>query len=235
MCGRFVFYTDPQFLREQYGFDDGPIEFRPRYNIAPTQQVVTITNDGTRRAENMRWGLVPFWAKDLKIGSRMINAVGETVATKPAFRAAFKKRRCLILADGFFEWRKDGKDKIPNYIFLKSQKTFAFAGLWETWKSPEGETVKSCTIVTTSPNEFIKPIHNRMPVILSDETEALWLDPLTEDASVLMPLLIASPSELMDSHPVSSYVNSTRNEGPECIKLAVPDILHLPLEMEPRQ
>lgn len=217
MCGRFVFYSDPQFMREQYGFDEGPIEFRPRYNIAPTQQIVTVTNDGTRRAQLMRWGLVPFWAKDLKIGNRMINAVGETLATKPAFRAAFKKRRCLILADGFFEWRTDGKNKIQNYIFLKSRKPFAFAGLWETWKSPEGETVKSCTIVTTSPNEFITPIHNRMPVILSEETEVLWLYPMTEDARVLTPLLIPSPSELMDSYLVSSYVNSPRNEGPECI------------------
>ncbi len=149
MCGRFVFYTDPQFMREQRAFDDEKIEFRPQYNIAPTQQVVAITSDGKRKAELMQWGLVPFWAKDLKIGYRMINAVGETLATKPAFRAAFKKRRCLILADGFFEWRKDGKNKIPTYIFLKSREPFAFAGLWETWKSPGGETVKSCTIETT--------------------------------------------------------------------------------------
>ena len=184
MCGRFVFYSDPAFMREQYGFSDTKIDFRPRYNIAPTQQVVTITNDGARRAEYMRWGLVPFWAKDLKIGSRMINAVGETAATKPAFRAAFKKRRCLVLADGFFEWRIDGKSKIPTYIFLKSREPFAFAGLWETWKSPEDEIVKSCTIITTKPNEFMEPIHNRMPVILSSETEALWLDPLTEDADI---------------------------------------------------
>ena len=218
MCGRFVFYSDPQFMREQYGFDEGPIEFPPQYNIAPTQQVVTVTNDGTRRAEFMRWGLVPFWAKDLKIGNRMINAVGETLATKPAFRAAFKKRRCLILANGFFEWRKDGESKIPNYIFLKSRETFAFAGLWETWKSPEGETVKSCTIVTTRPNEFIEPIHNRMPVILSEETEALWLDPMTEDPNILQPLLQPSPVEQMESYQVSTFVNSPRNQGPECIK-----------------
>lgn len=218
MCGRFVFYSDPQFMREQYGFDEGPIEFRPQYNIAPTQQVVTVTNNGTRRAELMRWGLVPFWAKDLKIGYRMINAVGERLATKPAFRAAFKKRRCLILADGFFEWRKDGKSKIPTYIFLKSREPFAFAGLWETWKSPEGETVKSCTIVTTRPNEFIDPIHNRMPVILSSETQALWIDPLTEDPNNLQPLLAPSPAEQMESYEVSSFVNSPHNQGPECIK-----------------
>ena len=218
MCGRFVFYSDPQFMREQYGFDEGPIEFRPQYNIAPTQQVVTVTNDGTRKAELMRWGLVPFWAKDLKIGHRMINAVGETLATKPAFRAAFKKRRCLILADGFFEWRKDGKSKIPTYIFLKSREPFAFAGLWESWKSPEGETVKSCTIITTRPNEFVEPLHNRMPVILSSETEALWIDPLTEDPEILQPLLQPSPAEQMESYQVSSFVNSPRNQGPECIK-----------------
>ena len=218
MCGRFVFYSDPQFMREQYGFDEGRIEFRPRYNIAPTQQVVTITNDGTRRVELMRWGLVPFWAKELKVGYRMINAVGETLATKPAFRAAFKKRRCLILADGFFEWRKDGKLKIPTYIYLKSREPFAFAGLWETWKSPEGETVKSCTIVTTKPNEFMEPIHNRMPIILSSETEPLWIDPLSENPDILQPLLQPSPAEQMESYQVSSYVNSPRNEGPECIK-----------------
>ena len=218
MCGRFVFYSDPQFLREQYGFDDARIEFRPQYNIAPTQQVMTVTNDGTRRAELMRWGLVPFWAKDLKIGHRMINAVGETLATKPAFRAAFQKRRCLLLADGFFEWRKDGEIKIPIYIFPKSREPFAFAGLWETWKSPEGETVKSCTIITTTPNAFIEPIHNRMPVILSEETEALWLDPMTEEPDILQPLLQPSPSEEMESYQVSTFVNSSRNQGPECIK-----------------
>ena len=218
MCGRFVFYSDPQFMREQYGFDEGRIEFRPRYNIAPSQQVVTVTNDGARRTELMRWGLVPFWAKDLKIGYRMINAAGETLAAKPAFRAAFKKRRCLILADGFFEWRKDGKSKIPTYIFLKSRESFAFAGLWETWKSPEGETVKSCTIVTTRPNEFMEPIHNRMPVILSSETEALWIDPLSEDPDILQPLLQPSPAEQLESYEVSSFVNSARNEGPECIE-----------------
>ena len=218
MCGRFVFYSDPQFLREQYGFDEGPIEFRPQYNIAPTQQVVTVTNDGTRRAELMRWGLIPSWAKDPKIGSRMINTVGETAATKPAFRVAYKKRRCLILADGFFEWKKEENEKIPTYIFLKSRAVFAFAGLWENWKSPSGEWVRSCTIITTKPNAFMDPIHNRMPVILSEETEPLWLDPVTEDPDILQPLLLPSPAEEMESYQVSTYVNSPHNQGPECIK-----------------
>ena len=197
------------------------LEYRPRYNIAPTQPVLVVSVDpenGNRRAESMRWGLVPFWAKDLKIGYRMINAVAETAAGKPAFRAAFKKRRCLILADGFFEWRKEGKEKIPTYIFQKSKTPFAFAGLWETWRSPEGEQVRSCTILTTTPNELIQPIHNRMPVILSQETEALWLDPMTEEAETLTPLLIPSPAEVLTSIVVSGYVNSAKNSGPECVQ-----------------
>ena len=217
MCGRYVLESDLDFLQGRFSFDDHRLEFRPRYNIAPTQQVLTITNDGQRRAEFMRWGLIPFWAKDPKIGYRMINAVGEIAATKPAFRAAFKKRRCLIPADGFFEWRKEGKQKVPTYIFLKSRKPFAFAGLWESWKSPDGETIRSCTIVTTKPNEFIEPIHNRMPVILSEETEALWLDPMTEEADTLSALLIPSPAELMEAYEVSNFVNYAKNEGRECV------------------
>ncbi|MCI0793903.1 MAG: SOS response-associated peptidase [Chloroflexi bacterium] len=217
MCGRFTLTSNMDDLQGRFGFEARDLVFRPSYNIAPTQLVLAVTNDGQRRAELMRWGLVPFWAKDIKIGYRMINAVGETAATKPAFRAAFKKRRCLILADGFFEWRKDGKEKIPTYIFLKSQEPFAFAGLWETWKSPAGETVKSCTILTTKPNEFMEPIHNRMPVILSGETEALWLDPMTEEPDVLQPLIQPAPAELMESRIVSSLVNSPKNNSPECV------------------
>ena len=217
MCGRFTLTSNMDDLQGRFGFEARDLVYRPSYNIAPTQLILAVTNDGQRRAELMRWGLIPFWAKDIKIGYRMINAVGETAATKPAFRAAFKKRRCLVLADGFFEWRKDGKEKIPTYIFLKSREPFAFAGLWETWKSPEGETVKSCTIVTTKPNEFMEPIHNRMPVILSGETEALWLDPMTEEPDVLQPLIQPAPAELMESRIVSSLVNSPKNNSPECV------------------
>ena len=217
MCGRFTLTSNLDDLQGRFGFEALDLDYQPGYNIAPTQQVLTVTNDGKRRAEFMRWGLVPFWAKDVKVGYRMINAVGETVATKPAFRAAFRKRRCLVLADGFFEWRKDGKEKVPTYIFLKSKEPFAFAGLWETWKTPEGGQLRSCTILTTKPNQFIAPIHDRMPVILSEETEALWLDPMTEEPDVLTPLLIPSPNELMASHTVSSLVNSPRNSAPECI------------------
>ena len=218
MCGRYALTSNLDELQARFNFEARDLEYRPSYNIAPTQQSLVVTNDGRRRGEYMRWGLVPFWAKDIKIGYRMINAVGETVSTKPAFRAAYKKRRCLVLANGFFEWQKDGKAKIPFYIHLGDQTPCAFAGLWETWKSPEGATIKSFTIVTTEPNQFIKPIHNRMPVILSQETEALWLDPMTEDPETLDKLLAPAPAEYMAGYQVSQSVNSPKNSGPECIQ-----------------
>ena len=222
MCGRFTLTSSLDDLQGRFGFfseftDSEFFEHGPRYNIAPTHTVLTVTNDGQRHGELMRWGLVPFWAKDLKIGARMINAVGKTASTKPAFRAAFKKRRCLVLANGFYEWRKEGNRKLASYIHPKSGEPMAFAGLWETWKSPEGPVVQSCTIITTEANPFIQPLHNRMPVILSEETQALWLDPLTEDPSVLKPLLMPAAEELLTSHPVAEAVNSVRNQGPECI------------------
>jgi putative SOS response-associated peptidase YedK len=189
----------------------------PRYNIAPTQQVLAVVNDGERRGEMMRWGLVPSWAKDIKIGARMINAVSETAASKPAFRSAFRRRRCLVLADGFFEWRREGKQRVPMYFSRKSGETMAFAGLWESWKSPEGEWVRSCAILTAAANEFIALIHHRMPAILSAETEPLWLDPLTETPATLEPLLLPAPSELLDVREVSPTVNNVRNDNPGCI------------------
>ena len=222
MCGRFTLTSNSDELQGQFGFiseftDSEFFDRGPRYNIAPTQAVLTVTNDGQRRGEVMRWGLIPFWAKDLKVGARMINAVGETVSTKPAFRAAFKKRRCLVLANGFYEWKKDGNRRLPTYIYSKNNEPFAFAGLWETWKSSESRVVRSCTIVTTSANSFIEPLHNRMPVILSGETQALWLDPLTEDPANLEPLLISAPEELLTSHRVAGTVNSVKNQGPGLI------------------
>ena len=222
MCGRFTLTSNLDELQGRFGFlseftVSHDFDHEPRYNIAPTQSVLTVTNDGQRRSEVMRWGLVPFWAKDLKIGARMINAVGETASTKPAFRAAFKKRRCLVLANGFYEWKKDGKRKLPSYIYPKNGEPMAFAGLWETWRSPEGQVVQSCTIITTEANPLIQQLHNRMPVILSDETQALWLDPLTEDPSILEPLLIPAPVGLLTSHPVAETVNSVRNQGSECL------------------
>ena len=217
MCGRFTLINSVADLQLRFGFDMEPAEVRPRYNVAPTQQVLTVVNDGERRGEMMRWGLVPSWAKDVKIGSRMINAVSETAATKPAFRSAFRRRRCLVLADGFYEWRKEGKQRIPLYFSQKSGEPMAFAGLWESWKSPDGDWIRSCTILTTAANSFIEPVHNRMPVILSSETEPLWLDPLTETPDNLQPLLLSAPSEMLDVREVSPSVNNVRNDNPGCI------------------
>ncbi len=235
MCGRFILAADLDDLQARFGFEAGALTYGPRYNIAPTQEALVITKapariaadsptnnpanniEGRRRAEMMRWGLVPSWAKDISLGSRMINARGETLAEKPAFRAAYRKRRCIIPADGFYEWKREGKRKVPMYVFLKSRRPFAFAGLWESWRSPSGETIRSCAIVTTSPNSFMEPIHNRMPVMLSQEAEGLWLDPLVEDPGVLGQLLTPFPAEAMDAYPVSTLVNSPANQGPECI------------------
>ena len=217
MCGRFTLISSVADLQLRFGFAMEPAEVRPRYNLAPTQSVLTVVNDGMRRGELMRWGLVPSWAKDIKIGNRMINAVSETAPTKPAFRSAFRRRRCLVLADGFFEWRREGKKRVPLYLTKESGEPMGFAGLWENWQSPEGEWIRSCTILTTAANSFIEPVHNRMPVILSAETEPLWLDPLTENPASLEPLLLPAPPELLIVREVSPVVNNARSEGPDCI------------------
>ena len=222
MCGRYSLTSNISELQGRFGFVmDSPAPL-PRYNIAPTQPVLAVVNDGQRRGELMRWGLVPSWAKDVKIGSRMINAVSETAASKPAFRSAFRRRRCLVLADGFYEWRREGKQRVPMYFTQKSGEPMALAGLWENWKSPEGEWVRSCTILTTAANSFVRPIHDRMPVILSAETEPLWLDPLTEEPGTLEPLLLPAPVELLEVREVSTTVNNARSEGPECISPPAP-------------
>jgi putative SOS response-associated peptidase YedK len=166
----------------------------------------------------MRWGLIPSWAKDIKIGYKMINTRAETVAESNAFRTPFKKRRCLILADGFCEWRKDGVTKTPIYIHLKSRQPFAFAGLWDEWERGEGVRVVSCTILTCEPNSSMSTIHDRMPVILSQEAEALWLDSKTENPAILKKLLIPYPAEEMAAYPISPLVGSPKNQGPELIQ-----------------
>ena len=222
MCGRFTLISSVSDLQFRFGFAMESSELQPRFNIAPTQQVLAVTNDGTRQGEMMRWGLVPSWAKDIKIGNRMINAVSETAAAKPAFRSAFRRRRCLVLADGFYEWRKEGKKRVPLYFTQKSGEPMSFAGLWESWKSPDGEWVRSCTILTTAANSFMEPVHNRMPVILSSETEPLWLDPMTDTPSNLEPLLGPAPTELLVVREVSPVVNSARSESPDCIAPVTP-------------
>ena len=216
MCGRYSLKADIAQLAMRFEFAADEAIHEPAYNIAPTQQVLTVTNDGERRASYMRWGLIPFWAKDAKIGYRMINARGETVAEKPSFRTALRKRRCLILADGFYEWQKlGGKQKRPMRIVLKSGEPFAFAGLWETWKDPEGEMVKSCTIITTAANDFLRPIHDRMPVILPRESESFWMDKEIDDPLALASVIAPYPDSEMEAFEVSPLVNNTRNKGLE--------------------
>ena len=216
MCGRYSLKADISQLALRFEFAGDDVVHKPAYNIAPTQQVLTVTNDGERKAEHMRWGLIPFWAKDAKIGYRMINARGETVAEKPSFRTALRKRRCLIPADGFYEWQKlGGKQKRPMRITLKSDEPFAFAGLWETWKDPEGALVKSCTIITTSANELLSPIHHRMPVILPREQESLWLDQAIENPLALASAIAPYPDSELEAFEVSPLVNNARNTGPE--------------------
>ena len=218
MCGRFTLTQDPDAFDERFSFTGPDLGWVASYNIAPTQQVVTVTSEGEQnRAQLMRWGLVPFWAKDPSIGSRMINARAETLAEKPSFRTAFKKRRCLVLADGFYEWKRDDGRKRPMRVTVAQEEPFAFAGLWESWGQGAKDRLLTCTIITTSANGFMGPIHDRMPVILPREAEEAWLDPETEDVGALSELLLPYPSDRMQAHEVSTLVNSPRNNSPECI------------------
>ncbi len=218
MCGRFTLTSHDDALAEAFSFTRADMGWVPSYNIAPTQQVFVVTNDGAEnRARQMRWGLVPSWAKDASIGNRMINARAETIAEKPSFRSAFKKRRCLVLADSFYEWTKTGGKKKPMRITVGDGELFAFAGLWEYWRPSDDEGILSCTIITTAANAFMEPIHNRMPVILPHESTAAWLNSSVEDAATLSELLLSYNSNAMTAHEVSTFVNSPRNNTPECI------------------
>ena len=180
MCGRFTLVTPFVAVTERF-HASAPRDLRPRYNIAPGQDVLCVIRDGENRIEPLRWGLIPSWAKDPAIGNRLINARAETVAEKPSFRSAFAKHRCLVVADGFYEWRKAGKGKVPVYISLKSKRPFGFAGLYEHWKAPDGKEIRTCTIITTDSNDLVRPIHDRMPVILPEDAEDRWLDPGEHD------------------------------------------------------
>lgn len=219
MCGRFTLTADPEQLRRAFPWLSISHDTAPRYNIAPTQPVAVVANDGKNQLDYYIWGLIPSWAKDPQIGSRMINARAETLAEKPSFRTAFRCRRCLILADGFFEWQQapGRKSKLPMYIQLNSRQPFALAGLWENWHSPDGSQILSCTIITTQPNELMQEIHNRMPVILPAEAYSLWLDPGQPDPASLQALLQPYPAGEMQARPVSYQVNNPANDSPECI------------------
>lgn len=218
MCGRFTLTADQDSFEDRFSFTGFELGWVPSFNIAPTQDVLTVTNDGSENhAKLTRWGLVPSWAKDSKIGNRMINARAETLAEKPSFRTAFRLRRCLIIADGFYEWKREGSQKIPMRITAESGGMFAFAGLWETWKQPDNSWLLTCAIITTSANEFMTSIHDRMPVILPRESEVLWLDHDEQDVATLSELLLPYDSDQMEAYEVSTLVNSPRNNSPELI------------------
>lgn len=217
MCGRYTLTADASAIQLAFNLDPVSDQLQPRYNIAPSQAVPIITNANSKELTFVKWGLVPSWAKDPSIGYKMINARSETAAEKPSFRSAFKRRRCLIPADGFFEWSKQGKKKVPMYIHLADNEVFAFAGLWETWQSPDGSELQTCTILTSEPNDLIKPLHHRMAVILEKSDYETWLDPDEVPADVLMPLMKPYPQEFMRVYEVSTLVNSPKNDEPSVI------------------
>ena len=226
MCGRFTLRTPLSVLSQQFLFDLGPvaaeIAVRPRYNVAPTQTIAAVRREegsAKRTLAWLYWGLIPSWAKDAKMSASMINARSETAAEKPAFRSAFARRRCLILTDGFFEWKKVGKEKQPYLYRMRDERPFAFAGLWECWRGPagsEGPPLESGTILTTTANELCRELHERMPVILEESDYERWLDPAAskEDLQVL---LAPFPAEEMKAEPVSRRVNNARNDDAECV------------------
>jgi putative SOS response-associated peptidase YedK len=221
MCGRFTLTVDADSIQMHFPWlEQVPHQIAPRYNIAPTQPIAVVPNDGRNAVDHFVWGLIPFWAKDPSIGSRMINARSETLAEKNSFKNPYKRRRCLVLADGFYEWAKVSgqKTKQPYYFRLEDGAPFAFAGLWEEWQSPEGSQLKSATIITTDSNPLVGKVHGRMPVILHEKDYPLWLSTEEQTPERLQPLLTAYPAEEMITFPVSTQVNSPANESPENIE-----------------
>jgi putative SOS response-associated peptidase YedK len=219
MCGRYTLNQPAQALAPTFSIQE-VLDLKPQYNIAPTQMVATILHDTEserRELQQLRWGLIPSWARDPSIGAKMINARAETVAEKPSFRAAFKRRRCLVVADGFYEWQQQEKKKQPFYFRLQDAQPFGFAGLWEQWQPPEGEEITTCTILTTNANELMLSVHHRMPVILHPKDYDLWLNPQFSASDTLQQLLQPYSPEAMTAYPVSTIVNSPKNNNPECI------------------
>ena len=217
MCGRYSLIADLGELARRFEFDGDWLKFESAYNVAPTQDVLTVVGGHARRGGFMRWGLIPHWAKSASIGNRMINARAETVAEKPAFRDALRRRRCLVLADGFYEWQRTGGAKRPMRVVMRSGEPFAFAGLWSVWRDPDGNRIPSCAIITTAANDLLRPIHDRMPVILPRDMEKLWLDSSVDDPGALGSILTPYADETMEAYEVSTLVNSAANDSPEVI------------------
>jgi putative SOS response-associated peptidase YedK len=220
MCGRFALSTPPKSLAEHFKLEETP-ELLRRYNIAPTQDVAVVrqrVQDGKRKADLLKWGLVPHWSKDAGASMALINARSETAAVKPAFRTPMKRRRCIIPADGYFEWKKEGARKQPYFIRLREGGLMAFAGLWDRWEGPGGDALETCTILTVDANESLKEIHDRMPVILEPGDYSLWLDSSIFDADRVTRLLRSLPPDLLTSYPVSTLVNNPRFDDEKCIQ-----------------
>lgn len=221
MCGRFTLSAEiGEIIADENYVLKFDRRFQPRYNIAPTQEIAVVLNDGECAVTPARWGLIPSWAKDPAIGSRMINARAETLPEKPSFRVPLRRKRCLILADGFYEWqvKPGGKTKQPLHLRLKSRRPFTLAGLWDRWQSPDGSPVTSCIIITTAPNELVATIYDRMPVILPHESRAQWLDSREQPPEKLLPLLKPFPAAEMEAFPVSTLVNNPRVDDVKCVE-----------------
>jgi putative SOS response-associated peptidase YedK len=240
MCGRFVSASPPDEIARYFDATAPEALLEPSYNVAPTNDVYAVLDDGgVRRLDAFHWGLVPHWAKDPKVGSRMINARSETLATKNAYKPSFKRRRCLIPADGFYEWKKvpGSKRKQPYFINRADGEPLAFAGLWSVWRGPadqadQDQGLRSCTILTTEANETMAPLHDRMPVILPASAWDQWLDPANDDLDTLGKLLVPAPPDLITARPVSTQVNSVRNKGAELVE-PVPEEERLDLGLDP--
>jgi len=214
MCFRFILAEEIDFISERFEIENVEIDFQLRTDIFPGYETPIIASDGKRRLLPMQWGLIPFWAKDVKIGRKMINARAETLHEKPSFKGPLKRRRCLIPANGFYEWDKRGKEKILTRFALKEENLFAFAGLWDLWQSPEGSEICTFTIITTEPNQLVKLVHNRMPVILLRENEDKWLNHETQDIKTLQTLLQPYPAEHMRAYPESTNPPLLRKPSP---------------------
>jgi putative SOS response-associated peptidase YedK len=219
MCGRFTLTVNPADLQDTFSNYNFPTRFVPRFNIAPSQPILAIPNDNKLAADFFVWGLIPMWAKDPTIGSRLINARGETLAEKPSFRGSYRHKRCIILADGFYEWKSgsDKKNKTPYFIHMQDRQPFGIAGLWDSWESPDGSSIKTCTIITTTPNELMEKIHDRMPVILHSRDYAKWLDTAPQTPENLQPLIKPFSADAMSAYPVSTLVNKPANDMPELV------------------
>jgi putative SOS response-associated peptidase YedK len=227
MCGRYRLSRRKQLVEEYFGADSGEYEWSPRYNVAPSQSVLTIRREArepVRKLSTMQWGLIPSWSKDPSIGYKTINARSETVVTTVSFREPFKSQRCLVPADGFYEWKRNGTTKQPCCFEVDDGELFAFAGLWDRWTNPQGGVIESCTILTTTPNSLLADIHDRMPVILRPDNYDVWLDPAFKDAGSLSEMLRPFEASHMRRYPVSMRVNNVLNDDADCAK---------PLDREP--